>query len=214
MKVLIVGANGKVARQLVKKLSQNDTHEVTAMIRKQEQEGELKELGADRIVLADLEKDIDHAFEGQDCVVFAAGSGPNTGPDKTVIIDLWGARKTVEAAEKHGVKRFVMISSMRSEDPEAGPENMRHYLISKKLADEYLKESSLTYTIIRPGPLSNDEPAGTVLLKEDINEGSEKIARADVAHVIAELLEKENTYNKTFELLGGKTPVEEAVKQL
>ncbi|MFB4162885.1 NAD(P)H-binding protein [Alteribacillus sp. JSM 102045] len=68
MKVLVVGAIGKVARHLVKKLADDSNHEVTAVIRSEEQAPELKELGADQTVIADLEEDISHAFEGIDAV--------------------------------------------------------------------------------------------------------------------------------------------------
>ncbi|SDH95226.1 NAD(P)H-binding [Alteribacillus persepolensis] len=213
MNVLIVGANGKVARHLVKYLSEESPHDVTAMIRSEEQGEELKQLGAANIVVADLEADISHAFDGVDAVVFAAGSGPHTGADKTVLIDLWGARKVMDEAKNHNIDRFVMLGSMRSEDPEAGPAKMRHYLVAKKLADEYLQNSGLAYTIVRPGPLTNDEAAGTVSIAERLERG-ENISRADVAYVIAETIDKENTYHKTFDLLGGTTPINQAVKNI
>ncbi|MFB4162884.1 NAD(P)H-binding protein [Alteribacillus sp. JSM 102045] len=131
-----------------------------------------------------------------------------------MLIDLWGARKTTDEEKKHNINRFVMLGSMRSENPEAGPVKMRHYLVAKKLADEYLKESGLDYTIVRPGPLTNDEPEGTVLIEERIENASGKITRADTAHVLAETLDKENTIGKTFDLLGGSTPIEEAVRKV
>ncbi|MDQ0298732.1 uncharacterized protein YbjT (DUF2867 family) [Salibacterium salarium] len=214
MNVLVVGANGKVARNLVNILSEHSNHHVTAMLRKEEQVSDLSKLGADNTVIADLEGDISHAFEGIDAVVFAAGSGPHTGADKTVLIDLWGARKTIDETQKHNIKRFVMISSIRSEDPESGPVQMRHYLVAKKLADEYLLNSGLDYTIVRPGPLSNDEPVGTVHIAERVEDLSASVSRADVADVVAHIIDDKNTYSKSFDLLGGSTPVEQAIKNI
>ncbi|RSL32303.1 SDR family oxidoreductase [Salibacterium salarium] len=214
MNVLVVGANGKVARNLVNILSEHSNHHVTAMLRKEEQVSDLSKLGADNTVIADLEGDISHAFEGIDAVVFAAGSGPQTGADKTVLIDLWGARKTIDETKKHNIKRFVMISSIRSEDPESGPVQMRHYLVAKKLADEYLLNSGLDYTIVRPGPLSNDEPVGTVHIAERVEDLSASVSRADVADVVAHIIDDKNTYSESFDLLGGSTPIEQAIKNI
>ena len=104
MKVLVVGANGQVGKHLVKFIQETDGMEAKAMIRKEEQASYFKELGAET-VLVDLEDDtetIAEAYNGVDAVVFTAGSGPNTGPDKTVLIDLDAAVKTIEAAKQIG----------------------------------------------------------------------------------------------------------------
>ncbi len=214
VKVLIVGANGKVARHSINHFGNSNDREAVAMIRNEEQASELKELGATETVFADLEGDISHAFKGVDAVVFAAGSGPHTGADKTVLIDLWGAMKTIDEAKKQGVRRFVMVSAINVDDPEKAPEKMRHYVVAKKLADDHLKASGLEYTIIRPGGLTNDEPTGKILLEEKIGHRNTTITRADVGHVIVETLDKKNTYRKVFEILNGETSIEEAIKNV
>src|SRR5690606_31120304 len=99
MNVLVIGANGQVGRNIVKELAESD-HEATAMVRKEEQVDHLKELGASKVVLADLEKDFCDAFDGVEAVIFAAGSGPKTGPDKPLTIDLWGSVKAAKYAEE------------------------------------------------------------------------------------------------------------------
>ncbi|MFD1038380.1 NAD(P)H-binding protein [Virgibacillus byunsanensis] len=65
-----------------------------------------------KIVLADLEDNFKKAFYKVDTVVFASGSGPNTGADKTIIIDQEGAIESVNLAKKIGVNRFVMLSML------------------------------------------------------------------------------------------------------
>src|SRR5690625_949545 len=113
MKVLVVGANGQIGKQLVAFIQESDGLQARAMIRSEEQAAYFKDLGAETAVV-DLEDDIEpiaKAAEGVDAVVFTAGSGPHTGKDKTIMIDLDGAIKTVEAAKKAGVKRFIMVSS-------------------------------------------------------------------------------------------------------
>lgn len=214
MKILIVGANGQIGRHLIEKLAETE-HKSVAMVRKEEQESELRELGADEVVIGDLEKDFSHAFEGVDSVIFTAGSGGHTGADKTTLIDLWGAIKTIDQAKEHNISRFLLVSSMNADTPDTGIESMKHYFVAKKLADDHLRSSGLDYTIVRPGGLLNEPATGKILLEEKIKEfSSREITREDVAAVLAEAVDLENTYKKTFEILNGETPIKEALKQV
>ncbi len=113
-------------------------------------------------------------------------------------MDYGGAAKLVEAAEKHGVGRYLMLSSMGAGDPEGGSEAMRPYLFAKARADERLQVSRLDYTIIRPGGLTDEEGAGRIEAAEALGRRGE-ISRDDVARTFAEALEAENTYHKTFD---------------
>ena len=110
MNVLVIGANGKIGQKIVGLLGKSD-HEVTAMVRKDEQVPKLEDLGA-KTVKGDLEKDISHAVKGADAVIFTAGSGGKTGADKTILIDQEGAIKAMDEAESKGVKRFIIVSAM------------------------------------------------------------------------------------------------------
>ncbi|MDW2878863.1 MULTISPECIES: SDR family oxidoreductase [Bacillaceae] len=214
MKILIVGANGQIGRHLIEKLAETE-HKSVAMVRKEEQESELRELGADEVVIGDLEKDFSHAFEGVDSIIFTAGSGGHTGADKTILIDLWGAIKTIDQAKEHNISRFLLVSSMNADTPDTGIESMKHYFVAKKLADDHLRSSGLDYTIVRPGGLLNEPATGKILLEEKIKEfSSREITREDVAAVLAEAVDLENTYKKTFEILNGETPIKEALKQV
>lgn len=214
MKILIVGANGQIGRHLIEKLAETE-HKSVAMVRKEEQESELRELGADEVVIGDLEKDFSHAFEGVDSVIFTAGSGGHTGADKTILIDLWGAIKTIDQAKEHNISRFLLVSSINADTPDTGIESMKHYFVAKKLADDHLRSSGLDYTIVRPGGLLNEPATGKILLEEKIKEfSSREITREDVAAVLAEAVDLENTYKKTFEILNGETPIKEALKQV
>lgn len=205
MKVLVIGANGQVGKQIVQELA-NSQHEAIAMVRKEEQVDKLKELGAADVVLADLEQDFSSAFDGVDAAIFAAGSGPSTGADKTLTIDLWGAAKAAKYAEEKGVKRFVQLGSMGSADPDSGGEEMKPYLVAKRTADELLQHTGLDYTIVRPGPLSDEAKTAQIEVSAQgfSSIGERSIPRADVAHVLVEVLDRPSTYGKTFEVLQGK----------
>ncbi|MFW5656386.1 MAG: SDR family oxidoreductase [Bacteroidota bacterium] len=209
MKVLVIGANGKVGKLLVRWLI-NKSHEVKAMIRSEAQAENLKALGAEPVV-ADLEKEFEFAFKGIDAVVFTAGSGSKTGPDKTMTVDLLGAMKTVDAAVKYGVDRYIMVSAQGAGSPEEKPEAKRYYFVAKAEADKYLRNTRLRYTVFRPGKLT-DEPAGKVKLAGIIEERG-TTSRDLLAKSIAYSLEAESTFRKTIDILDGEDEVRAAVQQ-
>jgi uncharacterized protein YbjT (DUF2867 family) len=211
MKVLVAGANGQIGRHLIRMLAEGG-HDVRAMIRDEDQAPGLRELGGDPVV-ADLEGEVAHTVEGCDAVIFSAGGGPGSGAEKKETIDRGGAAKLVEAAREHGARRYVMVSAMGAADPEAGSEAMQPYLFAKAQADQALQESGLDYTIVRPGSLTNEAGTGTVEAAPSLGRRGE-IPREDVARTLVVTLEKENTFGKTFEVLSGDTPIEEALTDL
>ncbi|WP_214482435.1 SDR family oxidoreductase [Bacillus sp. SM2101] len=215
MKVLVVGANGGTGRIILQLLGQSGEHDAVAMIRDDSQREDLISLGASSTVLADLEKEMSHAIEGCDAIIFAAGSGSKTGADKTKLVDEQGAINLIKTAERRGVNRFIMLSSVGADLPDLGPtDSMKGYLKSKGIADEYLSNSSLVYTIVRPGRLSYDEGTGHISISKKLADYSGDISREDVAKVLVECLNIQNTYGKTFEILSGQTDIIEALQNI
>jgi uncharacterized protein YbjT (DUF2867 family) len=175
--------------------------DVRGLARKEEQLPDIEADGAEP-VLVDLENEevegaVGRVVEGCDAIIFAAGAGPGSGPARKETMDYGGAAKLVEAAEKHGVRRYLMLSSMGAGDPEGGSEAMQPYLFAKARADERLHKSSLDYTIIRPGGLTNEEGTGRIEAAERLGRRGE-ISRDDVARTFAEALEMRSTHHKTF----------------
>jgi len=178
-----------------------DGHEVRGLVRKEEQTTTVEADGAEPVVV-DLEAEevegrVGTAVEGCNAIVFAAGAGPGSGNERKETMDYGGAAKLVEAAEGRGVRRYLMLSAMGASDPEGGSEGMRPYLRAKARADERLRGSSLDYSIIRPGSLTEDEGTGTIVAAEKLERRGE-IPREDVASTFAAALENENTYHKTY----------------
>lgn len=214
MNVLVIGANGQIGKHLVEQLAQEGKHQVTAMIRKPEQADALNELGA-QVVMGDLEGTVDEiaeAMKDQNAIVFTAGSGGSTGPDKTLLIDLDGAVKTMEAAEKQGISRYILVSAYGADQRSKWPEEIKPYYVAKHFADRALFASDLNYTIIRPGGLKNEPGTGRVAVGTDLKPGS--IAREDVARVIAASLQEEKTYRMAFDLIAGDHAVSDALGKL
>ncbi|WP_053363642.1 SDR family oxidoreductase [Bacillus sp. FJAT-27251] len=214
MKVLVVGANGQIGRHLVQLLKDSGKHEARAMVRKEEQQEYFRSIGVET-VLASLEGSVDdiaQAVKGCDAIVFTAGSGGHTGLDKTLLIDLDGAAKTVEAAEQAGIDRFIMVSAIQAHRRENWSEQIKPYFAAKHYADRALLQSVLNYTIVRPGGLINEPGTGKVTAAENLERGS--IPREDVARVILHALDEERTFKRSFDLVGGGTPIAEALKAL
>lgn len=146
MKVFVAGANGQIGRHIMKLLKDSDDYTGIAMVRSKEQAEAFREKGIEA-VLADLEGSVDElaeAMKGCDAVVFTAGSGGHTGADKTLLIDLDGAVKTVEAAELANVNRFIMVSAFQANNRENWNEKIKHYYAAKHYADKALLQSGLT----------------------------------------------------------------------
>lgn len=182
------------------------------MIRSEVQVEEMRSLGAEPVV-ADLEGDISHTAEGMDVIVYSAGAGPGSGAAKKETVDYGGASKLIEAAREHGVSRYMMVSSIGADDPEAADEPMRPYLRAKAKADEELVSSGLRYTVVRPGSLT--DTAGTGLVDASTLLGRRgRVPREDVARTILACLQEPNTIGKTFEILAGDTPIPQALSAL
>ena len=212
MDVLIAGGHGQIARRLIRQLAR-DGHTARGLIRNPDQAADIEADGGVP-VLCDLERDdvTPHA-RGADAIVFAAGAGPGSGPERKRTVDLGAAVKCVEAAEAVGVARFVIVSSIGAQNPDGGPESMRPYLRAKAEADARVASSSLDWTIARPGSLQNGSGTGRVDVSTTLGRRG-PVPREDVALVLAETLQAPNTIGLTFEVFGGDTPVREAVRAL
>lgn len=212
-RVAIVGAHGQVARHLIEELRRRD-HEVVGLVRNPAYRAELEQLGAE-VRLLDIEQsDADAfaaAFEGCGAVVFAAGGGPDGNKERKRTVDLEGSLKSIEGARKAGIHRFVQVSAINVDDPlpaDTG-EVWRAYVEAKRDADIALRESGLDWTIIRPGRLTDDPPTGRVALGEDVARAD--VTRADVAAVLATVLDTPSTVGKQWNLVNGDVPVATAV---
>ena len=204
--ILVAGANGTTGRIIIDLLKNSNAYRPVAMVRKQEQKDHFEKAKV-KTVLADLEEDLSEAVKDADKVIFAAGSkGKNL-----IGVDQEGAKRLMDAAMYAGTRKFVMLSAMGADDPSRN-KDLKAYLEAKKNADDYLQFSSLDYSIVRPGHLTDAEGAGKIQLKERF-ENSGKITRADVAKTLVEVLEDDVKQNQVFEILAGEIPIEKAVRK-
>jgi nucleoside-diphosphate-sugar epimerase len=214
MKIVIAGGHGKIALALERLLADAD-HDVRGLIRNPEHEADLRAAGAEP-VLADLEAlDVDELttlIGSADAIVFAAGAGPGSGPQRKWTLDYAGAVKLMEVARRNGIDRYVIVSAMGA-DPEAADDGgFGTYLRAKGQADKKLIESGLAFTIVAPGGLTDEPGTGRVSAGLHLDRG--QIPRADVASVIAAVLATPSTAGLVFDLVSGDTPIADAISAL
>ena len=216
MRVVVVGAHGRTGIKIVEQLIAAGDG-VVATIRDPRQMADMVKRGAETVIL-DLEAstgpDFATQFKGADAVVFAAGSGTGESSE----IDSKGVRKTLRAAEKVGVRRYVAISSIGAStgmrlSGDWATDEMKDYYKHKRLAGKAIMNSGLDWTIVEPGELTDGKGTGKVTLSlEAIPPRS--VSRADVAAVVVVALKAPKTVHKALQLTSGKTAIADAIKAL
>lgn len=195
--VLVAGASRGVGREIARLLQPNFT--VVALLRSDAAVTELEALGV-QTVMGDAinPEQLEAAFANRqiDAVVSTIGGLPAEGKRA----DFEGNRNLIDAALKAGVKKFVLVTSIGSGEsvvalPPRALEALGAVLKEKEQAEQHLIQSSLTYTIVRPGGLKSEPPTGTGLLTEDPKIAG-SIHRADVAELICRCLVSDRANGK------------------
>ncbi|GAA3298152.1 SDR family oxidoreductase [Streptomyces cinereospinus] len=215
MRIVIAGGHGQIALRLERLLSARG-YEVAGIIRRPEQGDDLREAGAEPVLL-DLEsatvEQVAAYLQGADAAVFAAGAGPGSGAARKETVDEGAAVLFADAAVRARVRRLLVVSSIGADPDHQGDEVFDVYLRAKGAADAHVRrQDTLEWTILRPGALTDD--AGTGLVRLEAHTGRGPVPRDDVAAVLAELLETPATAGLTLELISGSTPVSVAVKSV
>lgn len=213
MRVVIAGGHGKIALRLERLLAARGD-EVVGLVRNADHEADLAEAGA-RAAVVDLETagadELAGHLEGADAVVFAAGAGPGSGVERKDTVDRGAAVLLADAAERAGVRRYLLVSSYGagSPPPEGTSEVFAAYLEAKTAAEDDVRGRDLDWTVLRPGGLTDDPGTGRVLLAPSVERGS--VPRDDVAAVLVALLGEPRSAGLVLELVGGDVPVADAV---
>ncbi|EUQ33628.1 SDR family oxidoreductase [Staphylococcus aureus] len=215
MNILVIGANGGVGSLLVQQLAKENVP-FTAGVRQSDQLNALKSQGM-KAILVDVENDsietLTETFKPFDKVIFSVGSGGNTGADKTIIVDLDGAVKSMIASKEANIKHYVMVStydSRRQAFDDSG--DLKPYTIAKHYADDYLRRSGLNYTISHPGALTNAAGSGKIEAAQYFD-GKGEIPREDVATVLKEIVTSNHFNHQEFQIISGDQDIKDALTQ-
>ncbi len=216
MRVVIAGAHGKIGRLLTTRLA--GRHTVLGLIRNPDHSGDVLADGGEPIV-CDLEQaereEIAELIVGADAIVFAAGAGPGSGPERKLSLDRDGAIKLLGAASDAHVGRYVIVSSVGAEDPPPDDDDHQEvfdvYLRAKAQADAAVRGSSLEWTIVRPGRLTDDPTTGHVRIDTVPHRG--EVPRADVAAVLDAVLHHPRAGHAILYVNGGKVELMTALER-
>ncbi|UQS83329.1 SDR family oxidoreductase [Bombilactobacillus thymidiniphilus] len=223
MRVLVIGAHGKIGFQVVNALQKRSEYQVVAGLRAltQVQDYQNKNYQARFLDLEGSLADLTNTMADIEAVVFSAGSGGETGADKTMMIDLDGAVKAIEAAKLAGVKRFIMVSAIKADERSFWSYKQNdlavgnYYYAAKYYADQWLQNSGLAYTIIRPAVLTDAQPTGKIDLATQLtlkkNEHVRTITRSDVAQLIVVALDNPVSIGQAFDVSNGDLPMNEVM---
>jgi nucleoside-diphosphate-sugar epimerase len=212
MIVAIAGAHGKIAMRLTRLLADSGD-DVIGLIRNPDHASEVSAQGATPVVCdlerATIEELAEHITDA-DAAVFAAGAGAGSGAERKLTVDRDGAVKLLQAATAIGAPRFVIVSSVGAENPPDDDDVFSAYLRAKAAADEAVRASDREWTIVRPGPLTDDPGRGLVHI--DVAPFRGQVSRDDVAAVIARLLPEPRASRRVLYVSGGEQPLEAALE--
>ncbi|MFC4603808.1 NAD(P)H-binding protein [Rhodococcus kronopolitis] len=214
-RIVIIGGHGKIALHLARILTDRGD-EVTAAIRNPAHVGDVEAAGA-RPVVADVEhldtEAIAEVVRGHDAVVWSAGAGGGN-PDRTYAVDRDAAIRSMDAAARAGVDRYVMVSYLGARADHGVPSDNSFfaYAEAKAAADDYLRGTDLSWTILGPSALTIDAATGRIETGPDLTARS--VTREDVALVAAAVLLRPRTAGRFIGFNNGDTPIDEALDAL
>ena len=212
MRVTIFGGHGKIAL-LVAPMLVEAGHEVTSVIRNPDHVADVEATGATALVSSVEEADtaaLSDLLSGQDAVVWSAGAGGGD-PERTYAVDRDAAIRSMAAAEKAGVPRYVMVSYFYDRPDHGVPEDSSFfpYADAKAAADEHLRSTQLEWTILGPSRLTDAPGTGKIETGDGVAKSS--VSRDDVAAVVAQVLATPATVRRTIDFNNGDVAIEKSL---
>ncbi len=219
-RIIILGGHGKVALLATQKLH-DAGFAVDSLIRDPDQGDDIRAAGGNPIVL-DIEsasvQDMAELFADATAVVFSAGAGGGSNPERTRAVDYAAATRSMAAAEQAGVQRFIMVSyaDAATDLHRLAPgDSFYPYAKAKHDADAHLRQTGLDYTILGPARLTTEPATGTIQLAGDVGDDwpqdKRKTSRANVAAMIAHVIQAHAAIRQTVNFYDGGTPLADAV---
>ncbi|WP_449418981.1 SDR family oxidoreductase [Phormidium nigroviride] len=201
MKAFVAGATGQTGRRIVEDLVKRNIS-VRALVRNLETAREILPPEAE-LVTGDVLNAASLAELIGDCTVLlcATGAKPSFDPTGPYKVDYEGTKNLVDAAKIKGIEHFVLVTSLCVSNFFHPLNLFWLILVWKKQAEEYLQKSGLTYTIVRPGGLKNEDNTDAIVMEsaDKLFDGS--IPRTKVAQVCVEALFQPASRNKIVEIV-------------
>jgi uncharacterized protein YbjT (DUF2867 family) len=216
--LVLAGASGKTGREVLV-LAANSGWRVRALTsdltRAKKDLGTLYKYGEwQQVDLTDAAA-VQAAMQGADHVITAIGAHAFQGQDIPERVDFLSNSRLIDAAAAAHVKHFVFISSSTSgtHQDQTKATALMNVRFWKTRAEEQLRASGLSFTVIGPGGLTL-QPARTqglrILPREQYS--STDVSRADVARVAMDALTNPSADGKSFALINDRIAAIDAWK--
>ncbi|MEH1840772.1 MAG: NAD(P)H-binding protein [Nostoc sp.] len=201
MKAFVAGATGETGRRIVQELIARNIP-VRALVRDIEKARGILSLEAELVVGDVLQPESLTAALGDSTVLLVAtGAKPSFDPTGPYKVDFEGTKNLVETAKAKGIEHFVFISSLCTSRLFHPLNLFWLILVWKKQAEEYIQKSGLTYTIVRPGGLKNEDNSDAIVMQSANTLFDGSIPRQKVAQVAVEALFEADARNKIVEIV-------------
>ncbi|MCC5602176.1 NAD(P)H-binding protein [Nostoc favosum] len=214
MKAFVAGATGETGRRIVQELIARNIP-VIALVRDIEKARGILSPEAELVVGDVLQPESLTAALGDSTVLLVAtGAKPSFDPTGPYKVDFEGTKNLVEAAKAKGIEHFVLVSSLCTSQLFHPLNLFWLILVWKKQAEEYIQKSGLTYTIVRPGGLKNEDNSDAIVMQsaDTLFDGS--IPRQKVAQVVVEALFEADARNKIVEIVAKPEAASKSFKEL
>jgi uncharacterized protein YbjT (DUF2867 family) len=214
MKAFVAGATGETGRRIVQELVKRQIP-VRALVRDLEKAREILPPEAEFVVGDVLKPEsLKAALADSTVVLCATGASPSFDPTGPYKVDYEGTKNLVDAAKANGIEQFVFVSSLCTSQLFHPLNLFWLILVWKKQAEEYIQKSGLTYTIVRPGGLKNENNTYPVVMSKADTLFDGSIPRQKVAQACVEALFQPQAQNKIVEVVAKPEATEKSWEQL
>jgi uncharacterized protein YbjT (DUF2867 family) len=201
MKAFVAGATGETGRRIVQQLVQRSIP-VRALVRDRDKAKQILPDAAELVVGDVLDtKSLREAIGDSTVLLSATGAAPSFDPTGPYKVDYEGTRNLVDVAKATGIEQFVMVSSLCTSQLFHPLNLFWLILVWKKRAEEYLQQSGVAYTIVRPGGLINEDNSDAIVMSSADTLSDGRISRSKVAQVCVEALFQPEARNKIAEIV-------------
>ncbi|MEH2075329.1 MAG: NAD(P)H-binding protein [Nostoc sp.] len=214
MKAFVAGATGETGRRIVQELIARNIP-VRALVRDIDKARGILSPEAELVVSDVLQPESLNAALGDSTVLLVAtGAKPSFDPTGPYKVDFEGTKNLVDAAKAKGIEHLVFVSSLCTSQLFHPLNLFWLILVWKKQAEEYIQKSGLTYTIVRPGGLKNEDNLDAIVMQsaDTLFDGS--IPRQKVAQVAVEALFEADARNKIVEIVAKPEAASKSFKEL
>ncbi|ERN42588.1 NmrA-like family [Rubidibacter lacunae KORDI 51-2] len=201
MHVVVAGATGGTGREIVRELIERGIP-TRALVRDRDAAKRILPAAVELVVVDVLDAaGVREAIAGSTVLLCATGARPSLNPLGPLQVDYWGTRNLVDAAKACDIEHFAIVSSL-CVSQFFHPLNLFWLVLFwKRQAEQYLVDSGVSYTIVRPGGLKNDDNSDPLVMSSADSLFGGSIPRTRVAQVCVEALFQPAARNKIVEIV-------------